>query len=282
MTKQSVSDSRNVVQVAGDATVNNYGLALQEVRELAMLFLKENFPQLRAEAMTAAENNTSKFLKDFEVRLLAKIEDTDAAKFKDPDVQASLNDAIMAAARKGDKSNQEILIDLVLERVSTKTDDLVSLVAAEAIKVAPRLTKEQILFLSLVLAHHNFKLIGATSLKQIDTKLQPIVNMIKPVIAGFSDSNKAHLAYASCMSINQITSNTPYAIWNHNNDFLKDIPEEALKMEIQTSYPALDALAKSYIDNKLGQITLTSVGIIIALANIQKAIGKLQYSNWLN
>ena len=282
MTKQNISDSENIVQIAGNATVNNYGLAVHEVRELALLFLKENFPQLRAEAMAAADNNVKNFIKTFEENLSKTIAGIDATKFKDPDIQSSLNDAVLAAAKKGEKSNQDILVELVLERVSTKTDDFVSLVAAEAIKVAPRLTKEQICFLSLVLFHHNFKVTNAISLDQINSYAQLILDIVKPVLNGFSESNKMHLEYAGCVSINRVTGNSPYTLWKNNNDFLKEISEQDIQSQIEHSCPALGLLAKAYIDNNIGQINLTSVGIIIALANFPKSLGKLQYSNWLN
>lgn len=67
MTEQNVNRSENVVQVAGNVEVKNiYGLAVHEVKELANIFMRENFPVLREEAIAAAQANVQRFLGEFE------------------------------------------------------------------------------------------------------------------------------------------------------------------------------------------------------------------------
>ena len=166
MTNQTVSKSENVIQVAGNIEVRN-GLAVHEVRELAQLFMRENFPALRAEAIAAAEQNVRGFVETFEKGLTKKLGQIDPEKFKDPDIQASLNDAVIEAAKKGARGNTEILCDLIIERASVKTDDYVSLVAAEAIRVVPRLTPHQIGFLTLAVFLRHMKVSTAKQLTDL-------------------------------------------------------------------------------------------------------------------
>jgi hypothetical protein len=52
---QIVADGSTAIQAAGD--VYYHGLSVMEVRELCILFLRENFPVLRKEALEIAEQN---------------------------------------------------------------------------------------------------------------------------------------------------------------------------------------------------------------------------------
>ncbi len=282
MTEQNVNRSENVVQVAGNVEINNrYGLAVHEVKELAQIFMRENFPVLRAEAIAAAQINVEQFLREFEGKLAQNIGRINTDRFKDPDIQSSINDAVLETAKKGRRSNPDLLADLVIERLNTGTNDYVSLVVSEAIKVVPKLTPEQIGFLTLVLFLSSTKISSAASLTDI-LPLASIVLETSQHSFGLSDSQKSHLEFAGCASILQIVSNSAYSIWKANYDFLKDIPDEELKNTIERDFPVLHQLAKSFDDNKLGQVTLTSVGKVIGLANLSKRVPGLDYANWLN
>jgi len=282
MTEQSVNRSENVVQVSGSVEINNrYGLAVHEVKELTQIFMRENFPVLRAEAIAAAQANVQQFLSKFEEKLAQNIGRIDPNRFKDPDIQSSLNDAVLETAKKGERSNSDLLAELVIERLNTGTNDYVSLVVSEAIKVVPKLTTEQIGFLTLALFLTSTKVTSATSLKDIDALAIAVLQTSQHSF-GLSDSQKSHLEFAGCASILQILSNSPYTIWKEHYDFLKDIPDEELKKIIEKDFPALHQLAKAFDDNKLGQISLTSVGKVIGLANLSKRVPGLEYANWLS
>lgn len=282
MTEQSVNRSENVVQVAGSVEINNrYGLAVHEVKELTQIFMRENFPVLREEAIAAAQANVEQFLRQFEEKLAQNIGRIDPNRFKDPDIQSSLNDAVLETAKKGARSNSDLLADLIIERLNKGTSDYVSLVVSEAIKVVPRLTPEQIGFLTLALFLTSTKITSATSLQDI-IPLADAVLQTSQHSFGLSDSQKSYLEFAGCASILQLVSNSAYRIWKTNYAFLKDIPDEELKKNIENDFPVLHQLAKAFDDNKMGQVSLTSVGKIIGLANLSKRVPGLQYANWLN
>lgn len=282
MTEQNVNRSENVVQVAGNVEINNrYGLAVHEVKELAQIFMRENFPVLREEAIAAAQANVQRFLVEFEHKLAQSIGCIDPNKFRDPDVQSSLNDAILETAKKGTRSNSDLLAELVIERLNSASSDYVSLVVSEAIKVVPRLTPEQIGFLTLALFMTSTKI---TSVKSLND-LQPFASVVLLASQnsfGISESQKSHLSYAGCATMLQFMSNSAHSIWKANYDFLKDIPDEELKTTIEKDFPELHTLAKAFDDTKLGQITLTSVGKVIGLANLAKFVPGLEYKNWLS
>lgn len=282
MTNQKVNKSDNVIQVAGNVEVKNqYGLAVHEVRELAQLFMRENLPVLRAEALKVAEENVQNFLGTFEEELAKKIEKIDPNKFKDPDVQASMNDAVIEVAKKGNRSNAEILCDLIIERASAKTDDYISLVAGEAIKIVPRLTSHQIGFLTLVVFLRHMRDPKAAKINDIEPLAKAVLEISQQSI-GLSESQKSHLQFAGCLSILQLVTNTAYAIWKAEYPFLKDVPDNQLKQTIEHECPNLHILAQAFEDNKLAQISLTSVGQLIGLSNLSKRLGSLNYANWIN
>ena len=94
---QSVNKSENVLQVSGDVAItHNYGLSVNELKSLVDIFMKENLPKLREEAAKEAAKNVSIFLQDFEKNIYEKLKSIDTEKFKDPDVQSSINDAVIA------------------------------------------------------------------------------------------------------------------------------------------------------------------------------------------
>lgn len=282
MTEQSINRSENVLQVAGNVEINNrYGLSVHEVRELTQIFMRENFPVLRAEAIAAAQANVETFLRQFEEKIAQNIEGIDPNKFKDPDIQSSLNDAVLEAAKKGHRSNPDLLVELVTERLNIGTNDYVSLVVSEAIKIVSRLTPEQIGFLTLALFLTSTKVTSASSLNDL-IPLATTVLQASQHSFGLSESKKSHLEFAGCAKVLQLVSNSAYAIWKANYDFLKDVPDEELKNMIEKDFPVLHQLAKAFDENQLGQITLTSVGKAIGLANLSKYVPGLQYSNWLN
>lgn len=282
MTEQNVNRSENVLQVAGDIEINNrYGLSVHEVRELTQIFMRENLPVLRAEAVAAAQANIEIFLRQFEEKISQNIQRINPNRFKDPDIQSSLNDAVLEAAKKGRRSNPDLLVELVTERLNSETNDYVSLVVSEAIKIVSRLTPEQIGFLTFALFLTSTKVTSATSLKDI-VPLATVVLQASQHSFGLSESKKSHLEFTGCAKILQLVSNSAYAIWKSNYDFLKDVPDEELKKTIEQDFPVLHQLAKEFDNNQLGQITLTSVGKAIGIANLSKHVKGLEYSNWLS
>lgn len=276
---QSVNKSENVLQVSGDVAItHNYGLSVNELKSLVDIFMKENLPKLREEAAKEAAKNVSIFLQDFEKNIYEKLKSIDTEKFKDPDVQSSINDAVIEVAKKGEKIETELLTSLVIERLSGATTDYVSLVASEAIKVIGKLTPEQISFLTLAVVLMNTK-------TQINTlaQLAPLANDTISLIseAPLSISQKSHLEYAGCLKVNNFLTNSALQVWKGTYEFLTPKSDEEIRQEI-SSVPVLQKLSDLFDVNQLGQISLTSVGQLIGLVNLSRKVKGLNYSNWLN
>ncbi len=105
--EQAVEGGSTAIQAAGD--VHYHGLSIAEVRDYCTLLWRDNFPRLREEACLAAEQHVKDFASRLEARLVNDTPLISVDKFRDPDVQAAINDAVQASARNGQKANPEIL-----------------------------------------------------------------------------------------------------------------------------------------------------------------------------
>lgn len=287
MTNQSVNDSDGrVTQVAGDYNHNqviniNKGLCVEEVNMLAKLFLKENFPILKEEAMEVARNNVDLFLKELEIKIEQKINQIMVDALKSPDVQNSLNDAVIGAAKRGLAANVDILSSLVIERICSDSEDYISMVAAESIQVVSRLTREQIGFLTLVWFFNNTLISSAKGLPEITPFAYQILELAEPSF-DISESKKAFLEYAGCGRILNIVSNSPYTVWKQSYKFLENVTDDELKENINNNFHVLKVLADAYSKTKVYEITLSPIGQMIAATNFASIDPDINYSNWIN
>lgn len=282
--EQEVGSNSTAIQAKRDVVINQTnGLSVSEVKELCLLFLKDNFPALREEARKQAELNVKKFANDLESKIAAKIEEVSFEKFTDPDVQATINDAVQASARKGEKSNSSVLIDLISERVSNSSDDFQDVVISEAVSVVPKITDKQIAYLSFIHFMTRMSLSKINHVSQMEG-LSSIV--LKTVSSGFnlSDAQKRHLEYSSTCSILSMMSVNIYDGWmNQLYKHLGYTDLEKFKIDLETYSPSTKILLDTFDkESKEGQVTLTSVGMAIAIANLSKSIGTLDYSIWIN
>lgn len=281
------------VTVAGSITLNsdsiqhsgrdinvtqNYGVSINEVKELVEIFMKENLPKLREEAKQEANNNVQIFIDQLQDSLSKSLSKVNPNKFADPDIQSSLNDAVLEVAKKGKKIEVELLSKLLIERVSEGSSDYISLVASEAIKVLGKLTPEQINFLTLVVFMRYTVINGITSLEG----LIPLGNEVLSLVGNIelSVNQRTHLEYAGCAKVSDFMTNKAATIWKNSYGFLKDVPENEIEEKIN-KLPVLKQLTDLFDKNQLGQISLTSVGQLIGLINLSRKVQDLNYSNWI-
>ena len=284
--QQQVGSESTAIQAAGDikdvAVTNNYGLSPADVIELCWRCFREHLPALREEAMQAAKHNVQEFTKSLKTELIEKSKEIDLAQFADPDVQAAINDAVQASARKGEKASPSVLVALIKERVSFSRDDFSDTVISEAITVVPKLTKPHIAYLSFI---HYMTRITITEITDL-SRLEPWSRTVLSVVsAGFnlSDFQKSHIQYAGACSILSMMSFDIYDAWmkgKYKDMGYSDVKKfkEDLTAFSPSSKILLDTFDKDIQD---GQVTLTSVGEAIAIANLSRKLGKLDYSIWL-
>lgn len=149
---QTVSDGSVAIQVKGD--FNYSGLTYRDVREICLELIKVNFPILREEARTISMEYVEEFGKNFFDRLKQEDLEKTQERLKSPDVQAAISSSVVHVARMTEKSHQEILCELLTEKIN-ETEDEKNLILNDSIEIMTKITKNQILFLVLIYALRN-------------------------------------------------------------------------------------------------------------------------------
>lgn len=278
--QQQATESGSTALQAG-RDINISGLSVSEVRELCILFLRVNFPQLREEARQAAEEQVQAFATNLEARIANDAAFIALEKFREPDVQAAINDAVQASARRGVAASPDVLSALISERVAKNTnDDYKDLVLSEAVHVVPRLTVRQIALLSFVHLVKSMmfqKLSNISALEQIG---RVALHFSSPSF-GLSESQKKHLQYAGVALVIHIFGGDVFDSQNKMYKYFGIADGAAFKAALASDAPSYLRLLEQFTTDNLFAVNLTSVGQAIAIANISNFVGKLDYTIWL-
>lgn len=278
--KQDTGDGGTAFQAGKDITINNIGLQFSEVKEIFHLLLNENFPKLKEIASQTANQNIENYLDKFEKKFAQNFKRIDVEKIADPDVQFSFNKVVEANARKGDKVDADVLSELLIERISEKSNNFISIVSSEAIKIVPKLTAEHIGFLSLVHYLSSITDTTITNFRQLEQAAASIISITSNSF-NLSLSNKQYLQFTGVLTSIRIMGDDFIATTKKRYEFLETIPNEKLEKLIEKRAPSYKKLMDIYKSNELYQITLTTVGQMIALANLKRVLGNLDYGIWI-
>jgi hypothetical protein len=276
--EQSADSGATAIQAGRD--VHYHGLTVTEVRELCALFLRNNFPVLREEARRTAEEHVKTFAATLEERLINDTASIVLDKFREPDVQAAINDAVQASARKGQAANPQILSTLISERVAKNTNAYKDIVLSEAVQVVPRLTANQISLLSFV---HFVRSVIIQDLSDV-AGLEPFgLNALRFSTAAFglSESQKQHIQYAGAASVISILGGDIYEGLHQGYAYMGFADAPTFKQALEAKAPSYARLLDQFTKDNLFTVNLTSVGQAIALAHISNYLGKLDYTIWL-
>jgi len=282
--QQQVVEGGSIAQQAGRDIVNvQQGVSVAEVTVLFDFLWKNNFPVVIEEARRIAQENARAFAAEFSRQLEGRQHLIDVKKFADPDVQATISDAVKASARRGEAANPVVLASLVAERLSADADNYMEIVFSESVLVVPRLTPAQISLLSLVIFVSNMKFVEGLRWEDIERVSEVVLPLFEPAF-GMPSSQKRHILYAGAamvLSKNDVHMGvnlyqTKAADYNH---LCNGVP---FSVAVHQHAPSYAKILDQYIKDKLQMVTLNSVGQAIALANLSRCIYKLDYGSWLN
>ncbi|MEN8301780.1 LPO_1073/Vpar_1526 family protein [Klebsiella pneumoniae] len=163
--KQSQTTSEGSVAIQAGGNVNYSGLSYGEVKEICTDLMKANFPILREDARQLSKE----YVEDFGKKLFDKMVQENLGKteekLKNPDVQAAINSSVLHVARMTNKSHQDILCELLVEKINEGGDDD-NLLINEAIEVTSKISINQIRFITFIHLLRN-----AYPTKKIDGKI---------------------------------------------------------------------------------------------------------------
>lgn len=276
---QNVGSGGTAIQATGNV---NYGMSFTEVAELCQLLHDKNFPILRAEAKAVAEERVRQFAEGLGKQIANAAYKIDVSQFKDPDVQACLNDAVISAARRGQASNPEMLCKLIVERLSNKTDTFKDIVIAESLQIVPKLTEQHINILCIVHVVQSVYFKGLASLSELEL----FANDIKPIFQSnldLSETQKRHMQYTGACTYNSSQVINPYENLFNGYKTIGYKNLDAFTSAFKSEAPIYDEMIKNYGAHYLFNLSLTSVGQAIALARLNTYIRQeFDFNIWIH
>lgn len=272
---QNAIDGSIAVQANGNVNITKNGLDLAEVKELTQIFLDRHLPALRAEAEATARKHAGEFLDEF-VKKLSESDTVKPEAFARPDSQACFSSALLSSAEKGDQIDLAMLASMVVARLEQDSDPLLKLVYEEAIAALPRITKEQIAFLTFILFTKHITPKNP-SVHSLEFNAQKALPLIEP---GFliSTVNREYLCSKGLLNIN-LVADANLMLSNYKNG-VPDFPQT--DEELRETYPALNKIIEAYGADSVPTCFLTASGKLIALSALEVAFGKLDMSIWIN
>jgi len=274
--KQEVGNGALALQAGGDIKI---GMSFTEVEHLFTVLFENNFPKLQEVAARTAQDNVVKFVDGLKEIFVANSSRIDLNKIADPDVQYMFNGIIEASARKGCKVNPELLSELVVQRLSNDSTEIMNIVCSEAAGVISKLSKEQIALMTLCQFVSN---VTFTEFNHV-LRFEPFGILIEPLVnpcKGISETSIEFLTYAGILSISTILGSDIYASIGRYYKFLNGKSETDVKQEFERFAPVYNRIIDLYNTYKVYQMSLTAVGKMIALANIKRVL-PIDYKVWI-
>ena len=254
MTKQTQKTGDSSVNVqAENITIEQKGLTYTEVKDIALDVFRANFYHLVGVAEETvkkrAEEITDKFINELKQRNPNGLKQAE-----DPDFQYSLFSIQKDYAKTGDQELGNLLVDILVERSKEEQRNILQIVLNESLKVAPKLTKDQLSTLSIIFILKYTKFLKMTSLNSlkvyVETQLAPFVHELTE-----SETCYQHLSFAGCGTISIGSIKVGKIFREHYPGiFNKGFPKEEVenhKFEFESS---VQAFVPCLHDNDLLQI----------------------------
>lgn len=202
MSKKMKSKSRvngNDNQINQIGTCVNYGLSYKETKEVCQSLIENEISKLSREAKEEALRREER-LNDKLFKLLEEIKLSDKEainEIRNPDMQFSFIEAQHANIRVGTEEMENVLSNLLKERLLEKERTTLQIALSEAIKVAPLLLPVHFNILSLVFT---FKYTRRYTISNEKTFAEFFSNLLEKCLNGINDDRclYQHIEYSKC------------------------------------------------------------------------------------
>jgi hypothetical protein len=276
---QSTGDNSNAYQAQRDIVIQ--GMDYTNVKQLCLDLIHENFPKLQAEAMQQVNANVLLLADELKSAIQNRAPELQQSKLSEPDVQATLNEAVQGAAKKGKKADLKLLAELVVARLSGSNSDLLDITIDEAIKLVPKLTRHQ---LNIICRIHYIANITyghpALSFAMLNDLARKIA-LTFPVEQDVSIANMQYMAGVGVLDFNPMFGRNAYELQYSTYKALAPSQEE-FTSTVKANAPDLDLLISWYEKGRLGSANLNSFGQAIAIMGLSRALGPMDMKIWIN
>lgn len=158
------------------------GISLEQAVEITNKLFIDNFPKLQEEAMIVA----NKRMDELEAKLFKKLSENpniNYSVFADPDMQYVLFEAEKTYARVGNRESLDGLCSLIETRIENNEDDYLKLIIDSAIQITPKLSSEQINYLTIMFLLKRAQFNGINTISDLSNTLKRLESLYGPVSA---------------------------------------------------------------------------------------------------
>ncbi|WP_337819385.1 LPO_1073/Vpar_1526 family protein [Streptomyces werraensis] len=184
------------------------GLGYRDVKEIshdtAMEVFEKNFHNLSQLAYSVARGRAEEFTSNL-IEVVQQRTPNALETFQDPGTQAALFSAQSGYAKTGDADLGEVLIELLMTRISASVRDTSQLASAYAVTVAENLSSHHfaILTCSFILKQLSYRDVRST-----DSLARQMLETIDPFVDDLNDANSVDLDYLTGLGCMIATSST--------------------------------------------------------------------------
>ena len=269
MNKQDARGGENstVNQAGGDVKVSttiNYGMGYTETKDLFMDLFHIEFTKLGKDVEHLINERVEKIVVDYLNKLVQEdpnlIQNT-----KNPDIRYDIIEAQKAYARLGDQEMADLLVKILVERTKSTENTFKNIALNESLSVIPKLTSKQIDVITLIYLVRYYSFVPEFKMP-FDFYYQTLVNFLAVEIPN-SEMFYQHLQYSGCLSIS-IGSSSFASIFMHKFPHL--FKDETEVNSFISSYSDVSQLKNKWDNTKMCNTSLTSVGLVIAITNINR------------
>lgn len=277
--QQKTNNNSNAIQIQGDV---NIGLSYKDIKTIVEDLYEQNFPQLVKEAGNIAKKNIDEYYKTLESDLKRQINNIDINKFITPNTQYLLNNSITIVGRKGNQINLNMLSEALISGLRKNNNEMLTIVSEQAIEIIPRLTPIQIQLLTLI------QYISYMYIENINdfAQTEAVNNLVYKITNNIDEKAENSFTYLTSLGVvvyNQFRSVNPYnSIKTLYNTSFKNKETSDIESIVKEKSPSLFNIAEKFKNLNLGVLELTPVGKLIALINLRRILGNLDYKIWIN
>lgn len=186
----------NSVNYQSEAITVYNGISYADARNIALDVFKSNFLELSQKANELAQQRAEELSDNFLHKLNSEKPDK-IGLIEDPDLQYALYTAQKEYARTGEKEMEDMLVNILLERIDEHTHSLRKIVLNEALEVIPKLTDQQLDILTIIFLMQDTK---SNNISNSDKLKHHFEQNLLPFIGNLTNNKSCykHLEYTGC------------------------------------------------------------------------------------
>jgi hypothetical protein len=276
--QRSAGNNSTLYQSDRDIVIN-HNSNYQEMRQISLDVYKANCLELKDIASKVAYDRATEITDKLLNKIVKISNDFNFA--SDPDFQYLIYSMQTEFARTGDEYLGDLLTDVITDRSQNKDRDILQITLNESVAVIPKLTRNQINALSIIQIFFHTKF-TANNPNDFERKFQKIYNLTKGV-ESLSESDFLHLQYSGSLSINHLLKKDILREYyeKYKNIWGEDLSVDKFDSFLSENCPNLHKCINLVNKKEMHRCELTSVGMLIGLANLKRIFPDINYKTWI-